>query len=103
MIDPFLLHNDDVLPGTDTCLMPGQVGVLAGWGVFSTLRVADGVLFEYPRHFARMQRDARLLGIPFPQDPEWIESRLLRLLQANGVSDAALRVIVVRNKGGVWQ
>ena len=50
-----------------------------------------------------MQRDAALLRIPFPQDPDWIESRLFKLIEANGAYDATLRVVVVRNKGGVWQ
>ena len=84
-------------------LSPGQVGLLSGWGVFSTLRVHRGVLFAYERHFERMQRDARLLRVPFPEDPDYIRVRLLRLIQANRAQEATLRVVVVRNRGGSWQ
>jgi branched-chain amino acid aminotransferase len=99
----FILHNDDVREASEMVASPGQVGLLAGWGVFSTLRVTNSVLFAYERHFARMQRDAKLLRIPFPSDPDYIKSRLRKLIAANGISDATLRVVVVRNKGGIWQ
>jgi branched-chain amino acid aminotransferase len=99
----FILHNDKICESTEACLSPGQVGSMAGWGVFSTMRVFDGVLFAYERHFARMQRDAKLMRVPFPEDSAYITNRLEKLLDANGVRDASLRVIVVRNKGGMWE
>jgi len=37
----------------------GTSGLLNGWGVFSTLRVAGGVPFAFERHWERMQRDAQ--------------------------------------------
>lgn len=99
----FLLHNDDILEATSACLRPGQVGTLSGWGVFSTIRLFEGVFFAYERHFARMKRDAKLMRVPFPEDPAYLKSRLQRLVEANGVQNATVRVVVIRNKGGIWQ
>jgi branched-chain amino acid aminotransferase len=99
----FILHNDEIREAPDAVLSAGQVGLLAGWGVFSTLRVAEGVLFAFERHWARMQKDARLLRVPFPSDPEYVRSRLLRLIEANAAQEATLRVAVVRNRGGIWE
>jgi branched-chain amino acid aminotransferase len=99
----FILHNDSILDASEPCLTPGQVGLLSGWGVFSTIRVAGGVLFAFERHFARMKRDAELLRVPFPQEASWVEERLLKLVEANQAPEATLRVVVVRNKGGLWQ
>lgn len=99
----YVLHNDDIVEASATILAAGQVGLLSGWGVFSTLRVHRGVLFAYKRHWARMQRDARLLRVPFPADPDYIRSRLERLIRANQAEEATLRVVVVRNRGGSWQ
>ena len=62
----FLLHNDDILDAHQKSLSAGQVGLLNGWGVFSTIRVADGVLFAFERHWERMQRDAAKMHVPFP-------------------------------------
>lgn len=103
MLHRFVLHNDEIREASERVLSPGQVGLLAGWGVFSTIKVLDGVLFAFERHWARMRRDAAALRVPFPEDPEEMRSSLLRLLEANGAANATLRVIVVRNEGGAWQ
>lgn len=99
----YLLHNDQTLNAADNIVSPGQVGLLNGWGVFSTLRVYDGVLFAWPRHWKRMQHDAQRMRVPFPAEPEWLEDRLLRLVEANGAWNSTLRVVIVRNRGGMWE
>ena len=99
----FLLHNDDIRDAGDRVLSPGQVGLMSGWGVFSTIRVKDGVLFAWERHWARMQRDAARLRVPFPEDEKSLETRLYRLIDANRAMNSTLRVIVVRNRGGMWE
>ena len=99
----FLLHNDDVLDARQKSLSAGQVGLLNGWGVFSTIRVADGVLFAFERHWDRMQRDAATLHVPFPSDPAWLKTRLLRLVEANSAYNATLRAVIVRNRGGLFE
>lgn len=99
----YILHNDTIRDAAEPCLTPGQVGLLAGWGVFSTIRVSRGVLFEWERHYARMNRDAENIRVPFPSDSQWMHDRLIELVQANNAPDATLRVVVVRNTGSVWQ
>jgi branched-chain amino acid aminotransferase len=99
----FLLHNDDVREAGDRIVSPGQVGLLNGWGVFSTIRVYDGVMFSWARHWARMQRDAERMRVPFPDEPEWLEQKLNRLIDANRAWNATLRVVIVRNQGGMWE
>ena len=98
-----VLHNDEIADARDRSLSPGQIGFLNGWGVFSTIRVAEGALFAFPRHWERMKQDARRMHVPFPGDPEWMRSRLVRLVEANGTRDATLRVAVVRNRGGLFE
>ena len=98
-----ILHNDAILSSDERSLSAGQVGFMNGWGVFSTIRVARGVLFEYERHFARMKRDAQLMRVPFPSDPAWLEQRLLQLVAKNQADNATLRVVVIRNRGGLFE
>jgi branched-chain amino acid aminotransferase len=99
----YILHNDSICAADERVLATGQVGFLNGWGVFSTIRVARGVLFEYERHFARMKRDAKLMRVPFPGDADGLEQRLLRLVERNEANDATLRLAVVRNRGGLFE
>ncbi len=97
------LHNDDILDTHAKTLSAGQTGLLNGWGVFSTIRVENSVLFAFERHWHRMRHDAGLMHVPFPSDPEWLKSRLLRLVDSNSAVNATLRVAVVRNRGGFFE
>jgi branched-chain amino acid aminotransferase len=97
------LHNGRVREANAAGLFPGQLGLLAGWGVFTTMRVVDGSLFAWERHWARMSRDAHLLNIEMPQDRHEVESGLLRLIESNQTSNCTMRLVVVRNGGGLWE
>jgi len=98
----YILHNDEIATASDRVLAPGQVGLLSGWGVFSTLRVAGGVLFAFERHWARIRRDAAAFHVALPQDPEQVRRKLLELVEANHAYNATLRLVIVRNGGGMW-
>lgn len=102
MLHRFILHNDEIREATDACLAPGQVGLLSGWGVFSTLRVTEGVLFAFERHWARILRDAAAFHVPLPGDAEQVRRKLLELVDANRAFDSTLRIAIVRNGGGMW-
>jgi branched-chain amino acid aminotransferase len=103
VVHSFILYNDQIREAAGGVLSPGQIGLLSGWGVFSTIRVADGVLFAWERHWARMQHDAKLLRVPFPTDSEAVRRSLLRLVEANQAQTGTLRIVVVRNRGGIWE
>lgn len=102
MLHDFVLHNEEIRRSSDPLFGAGQVGVLMGWGVFTTFRVTQGALFAFERHWARMKRDAALLRVPFPGNPEWLHERLQRLIHANRCSDATMRVCIVKNRGTVF-
>ena len=99
----YLLHNDEIRDTGAQDLSAGQVGLLNGWGVFSTIRVYDGVMFAWERHWARMHIDAGRMRVPFPPDRDWLAQRLQRLIDANQAFDATLRVAVIRNRGGMFE
>jgi branched-chain amino acid aminotransferase len=99
----FVLHNDEIVDARQKTLSAGQVGLLSGWGVFSTIRIADGVLFAFERHWQRMRHDAERMHVPFPTDADQLKAALLRLAEANHARNATLRVDVVRNRGGMWE
>jgi branched-chain amino acid aminotransferase len=99
----FVLHNGEIRDASDLFISPGQVGFLNGWGVFSTLRISQGVLFAFERHYSRLRRDAELLHVPLPFSSVYLQSALLSLVEVNSAAEAVLRVAVVRNKGGIFE
>ena len=103
MIHRMILHNGRLCSATENILAPGQLGLLAGWGVFTTIRVADNVLFAWERHWSRMKRDAELMHVPMPADPAALQRDLIRLAEANNSPNCTLRLVIIRNGGGLWQ
>jgi len=103
VVHRYILHNQTVRETSDLSLSPGQVGLLSGWGVFSTLRIAEGIPFAFERHWARIARDAALFHISIPQDPQAVRRDLLELIEANHARNCTLRLVIVRNSGGMWE
>ncbi len=101
-IHSHILHNGRLGTSGTSVFRPGQIGILAGWGIFTTLRVCNGALFAWERHWARLTRDARLINLQMP-DPDEVQTDLLRLLDANEQTDCTLRLVIVRNSSGMWQ
>ena len=62
-MDSLIFHNDRLIPLQEAHLSPGQMGLLMGWGVFTTLRIYEGRPFAFDRHWARMSFDAERLGM----------------------------------------
>lgn len=98
-----LLHNGEIRRTSELLISPGQTGFMNGWGVFSTIRIYDGVLFAFPRHYRRMKHDAAMLHVPFTIPTDELERLLLKLVEANNAHNATLRVSVVRNRGGLFE
>jgi branched-chain amino acid aminotransferase len=99
----YLLHNGQIRGTSDKLISPGQVGYMNGWGVFSTIRICDGVLFAFNRHYARMAYDAERMHVPFPFSPRDLQVQLEELIKANDAQNATLRVAFVRNRGGLFE
>jgi branched-chain amino acid aminotransferase len=107
-IHRYILHNGEIREASEARLCAGQLGLLSGWGVFSTLRVEDGQLFAWERHWSRMSNDARLMNVPMPDGSDLLVRDLTKLLAANDIAGqhagkCTVRIVVVRNGGGLWE
>jgi branched-chain amino acid aminotransferase len=103
VIHRFVFHNDKVLPVENVRLSPGQAGLLNGWGLFTTVRIHDGIPFAFERHWSRLERDAERTHCPFPFAPETVRDQLATLLQANKVLEGAARIYAIYNQVGFWR
>jgi branched-chain amino acid aminotransferase len=103
VIHRYVFHNDRLQPIEQVRLSPGQAGLLSGWGLFTTLRVAEGELFAYERHWRRLEKDAKRTHVPFPFDADKVRGQLYEVLRANEVREGTARIYAVFNKAGFWQ
>jgi branched-chain amino acid aminotransferase len=102
-MDQLILHNNNIVPLADARLSPGQSGLLAGWGVFTTLRIYRGQPFRFHDHWERMSRDASRLGVDLTAfAEEAVRQAIVRLTGANQRLEGMGRVWFVRNHGGIW-
>ena len=103
MIHRFVFHNDRLQPVTEVRLSPGQAGLLNGWGLFTTVRIYEGIPFAFERHWKRLQRDAERTHCPFPFEESVVRRQLAEVLQGNQVREGAARVYVIYNQVGFWR
>jgi len=101
-MDRLIVHNDRILPLEEARLSPGQMGLLMGWGVFTTLRIYQGFPFAFDRHWARMTHDAERLGIPWTYQQAAVRAAIVKLAAANQRAEGVARVSFVKNHGGLW-
>ena len=103
MIHRFVFHNDRLLPVAEVRLSPGQAGLFNGWGLFTTVRIYEGIPFALERHWERLQRDAERTHCPFPFQKNVVRGQLAELLRANHVREGAARVYMIYNQVGFWR
>jgi branched-chain amino acid aminotransferase len=101
-MDSLIFHNDRLIPLPEAHLSPGQMGLLMGWGVFTTLRIYAGRPFAFHRHWARMSRDAERLGMNLAYEQEAVRLAVTRLAEANNRPEGMARVSFLKNHGGLW-
>lgn len=103
MIHRIVSHNGRLLPVEQVRLSPGQAGLLSGWGLFTTVRIVEGVPFAFERHWRRLHRDAERTHCPFPFEEAAVHRQLEELLAANHVREGAARVYMIYNTAGFWR
>ena len=101
-MDPLIFHNRRIVAMKEAHLSPGQVGLLMGWGVFTTLRIYRGLPFAFERHWRRMSRDAERLQLSMEYSEETVRRAVADLARANQRPEGMARVSFVKNSGGLW-
>ncbi len=102
-MDPLIFHNQRLVGLNEARLSPGQIGLLTGWGVFTTLRLYRGQPFAFERHWARLSRDAERLSVPLDRPESDVREAVVELARANRRRGGMARVAFIRNQGGLWE
>ncbi len=74
-------------------------GLLYGDGVFEGLRSYDGKVFRLEEHLKRLWNSAKAILLEIPMSPEAIGRAIDETLQANGISNGYIRLVVTRGAG----
>lgn len=100
-IHPFAWRNGQLVATPELQLSPLHAGLLSGWGLFSTLRIYQGVPFALEEHWQRLCADGDSLHVEVTG--LWEETRrgFAAVIERNQAQEAVSRIYLVRNRGGL--
>jgi branched-chain amino acid aminotransferase len=74
-------------------------GTLYGDGVFEGIRSYNGKVFRLEKHVRRLFDSANGIRLAIPLTPKEVGEAIVGTLQANGMKDSYIRVVVTRGEG----
>ena len=84
--------NDRLVDIDKACISVTDSGFLYGAGLFETMRSCNGVVFALADHLDRLFLSSSSLSINNPYDREYITGAIYKVLRANKLTDARLRL-----------
>ena len=84
--------NDRLVDIDKACISVTDSGFLYGAGLFETMRSCNGVVFALADHLDRLFLSTASLSINNPYDREYITGAIYKVLRANKLTDARLRL-----------
>ena len=83
----FVEESEARLPVTD-------LAVLRGYGIFDFLRTYNGIPFHLNDHLLRLERSARLIGLPLPHSVSTMAEIVRETLARNSHPESNIRIVV---------
>ncbi len=74
-------------------------GLLYGDGVFEGIRSYNGRVFELDAHVQRLFDSAKAIRLTIPMSAQQIKDAIYQTMEANGLKDAYIRLVVTRGVG----
>ncbi|UCE70780.1 MAG: aminodeoxychorismate lyase [Nitrospiraceae bacterium] len=91
--------NNRIVPKSRARVSVYDHGFLYGDGIYETLRVYQGTVFQLDEHIARLFRSAAMIQLTIPKTHEAIKRALSKTLKANRHKDAVVRITISRGEG----
>ncbi len=86
--------NDSVVEAGDAKVSADDSGFLYGQGLFETMRAVGGAIFRLDDHLDRLFSSCKKLDIKLSYDRDYIKDALVKVLAANDLSEARVRLTV---------
>ncbi len=91
--------NGELVKEKDAKISVLDHGFLLGDGLFETMRTFNGRLFKFDEHYSRLKSSAKKILIPVPVSKERLRKDIERVVKANNLKEARVRVTVTRGIG----
>ncbi len=94
--------NGDLVPASEATVSAFNHGFLYGYGLFETIRTYNGAIFRLQRHLERLFKSADMLGLSTDLSRYNLEQAGYSVVEANGYSDARIRITVTAGRGDIF-
>lgn len=91
--------NGRLLKKSNALISVFDHGFLYGDGIYETLRVYGGVVFQADKHIDRLFRSASLIGLKIGKTPDAVRKAICRTVRANRQREAYVRISISRGPG----
>jgi len=90
--------DDGLVDMAEAEVSVADAGFLYGAGLFETMRANNGVVFAIEDHLDRLYFSAHKLAIKNTYDKQYMHDAVYKVLEANGLRDARLRLTLTGGK-----
>lgn len=90
----YVFLNDKLVDAGKASVSVSDSGFLYGAGLFETMRSYNGVVFTLDEHLERLLTSAKALSIEVSYDKQYLIEVVYKLLKANKLADARIRLTV---------
>ncbi len=100
----WISFNHQIIKKSEATLSAVSAAALYGKGIFTTLRIQNGLPFLFDRHWKRLKDNAERLDIPLPGlHKEDLFASIIELTDRNSVVDGRCRVTLFdESPSGIW-
>lgn len=91
----YVSRNGTLIPPQLASVSVFNPAIYGAYGVYESMQVRHGTIFALKEHLHRLDRSARLLGLPLPADLNMIEKWCHEVITANDAAESTLRVTVI--------
>ena len=91
----------ELVPESEAKISVFDHGLLYGDGIFEGIRVYGGRVFLHDAHIARLFESAKAIYLDIPLTPAEVKAAVERTVEANGVTDGYVRLVVTRGAGSL--
>lgn len=96
---PLVWVNGQLVPKAKAMVSVYDHGLLYGDGVFEGIRIYNGQIFKLKQHMDRLYRCAERIHLQIPITPEEMTNVQRMCIEANGIKDGYIRLVVSRGHG----
>jgi branched-subunit amino acid aminotransferase/4-amino-4-deoxychorismate lyase len=96
----YVSRNGELVPAAEARISVFNPAIYGAWGVYESMQVANGTLFEPLAHLRRLAHSAEIIDLTLPASLNTIKTWMQVVIKAYGQPDCTVRLFVLGPDNG---